>query len=76
MHSEKCRFRHVEAEEKPIKKSKKGGAKVPVALFIDGVYTSGLRITRILSEKIYSTWRRQIEIKSHSQILQGHVARN
>ena len=32
MHSEKCRFRHVEAEEKPSKKSKKSGAKGSVAL--------------------------------------------
>ena len=29
---DKCRFRHVEAEEKPSKKSKKGGAKGSVAL--------------------------------------------
>ena len=29
---EKCRFRHVEAEERPSKKTKKGGAKGSVAL--------------------------------------------
>ena len=35
-----CFFRNVEAEEKPSKKSKKGGAKWSVALF-EGVYTIG-----------------------------------
>ena len=31
-YGDKCRFRHVEAEEKPSKKSKKGGAKGSVAI--------------------------------------------
>ena len=31
----RCFFRHVEAEEKPSKKSKKGGAKGSVALLKD-----------------------------------------
>ena len=35
-----CFFRHVEAEEKPSKKSKKGGAK-KISCIIDGVYTIG-----------------------------------
>ena len=32
IHGNKCFFSHVEAEEKPSKKSKKGGAKGSVAL--------------------------------------------
>ena len=32
VHGDKCHFRHVEADEKPSKKSKKGGAKGSVAL--------------------------------------------
>ena len=36
IYGKKCRFRHVEAEEKPSNKSKKGGAKASVALKEDG----------------------------------------
>ena len=32
IYSKQCRFRHVEAEEKPSKKSKKGGSKGSVAM--------------------------------------------
>ena len=32
MHGDRCHFRHVEADGKPNKKSKKGGAKGSVAL--------------------------------------------
>ena len=32
VHGDKCRFRHVEAEGKPNKKSEKGGAKGSVAI--------------------------------------------
>ena len=41
----KCFFRHVEAEEKPSKKSKKGGAKGSVWI-IEGVSKIGLCISR------------------------------
>ena len=36
----KCHFRYVEAEEKPNKKSKKGGAKGQVALLEENVYST------------------------------------
>ena len=71
----KCFFRHVEAEEKPSKKSKKGGAK-GFSCLIKGVFTIGLCVSRFLSEKFYSTWTRKNGIKTHRQILQGHVAPN
>ena len=56
---EKCRFRHVEADGHPSKKSKKSGSPY---------------IGLILIRKIYSTERRKNGIESHRQILQGHVA--
>ena len=40
---------------------------------VEGVYTIGLCISRILSEKIYSSERRT-GTKSHRQVLQRHVA--
>ena len=36
-YGDKCRFAHVEAEEKPSKKSKKGGAKGSVALLKESI---------------------------------------
>ena len=45
-----------------------------ISCFIKGVYTIGLCVSRFSSEKIYSTGRRQIGIKSHSQIIQRHLA--
>ena len=75
IYGKKCRFRHVEAEEKPRKKSKRrwcGRITSPV----EGVYTTGLCGSRFSSEKVYSTERKKIEIKSRRQILQGHVATN
>ena len=68
-----CFFRHVEAEEKPSKKSKKGGAKGSVAL-LEGVNTVGLCISRFLSEKVRSAWRRKIGVETRRQILQGDLA--
>ena len=41
---------------------------------IKGVFTIGFCVSRFSQEKIYSTGRRKMEIKSHRQILQGHVA--
>ena len=55
IYGRKCFFRHVEAEEKPKKKSKKDGSKGSVALLKKGVYTIGLCISRFLSEKVFST---------------------
>ena len=54
VHGDKCHFRHVEAEGKPNKKSKKGGAKGSVAIF-EGLYTIWLCISRFFSEKMYAT---------------------
>ena len=51
--SSKCHFRHVEADEKPSKKSKKGGAKGSVALLNESAQLGC--ISRFLSEKICST---------------------
>ena len=42
-----CFFRHVEAEEKPSKKSKKGGAKGSVAL----LYTIGLCMNVVIQTR-------------------------
>ena len=51
----KCFFRKVEAEEKPSKKSKKGGAKGAVASLKSSV-TIGLCVSRSSpSEKVFST---------------------
>ena len=61
---EKCRFRHVEADGHPSKKSKKSGVEVQLS------YKRSLH----KSEKFHSTERRKIGIQSHRQILQGHVA--
>ena len=75
VHGDKCHFRHVEAEGKPNKKSKKGGAKGSVAILKES-YTIGLCIPRFLSEKIYSTWTWKIGNKTRRQILQRHLAPN
>ena len=64
---DKCRFWHVETDGQPSKNSKKTGAKGSVALF-------GLRVSRFSSEEIFSVQRMKIWIKSHRQILHGHVA--
>ena len=67
-----CHFRHVEADEKPSKESKKGGAKGPVALLKESVST-GLCVSRFSSEKVYSTERNKIGIEAHRQILPEHM---
>ena len=74
-HGNKCCFRHVEADEKPSKKSKNGGAKGTVALLIES-FQFELCVSRSSSEKIYSTERRKIGIETRRQILQGHLAPN
>ena len=50
----KCFFRHVEAEEKPSKKVKERWCE-RISCIIKGVYTTGLCISRFLSEKVCST---------------------
>ena len=40
VHDDKCHFRHVEAEGKPDKKSKKGGAKGSVAFLKESTQLS------------------------------------
>ena len=37
IYGDKCRFRHVEAEEKPSKRSKKGGSKGSVAILKESI---------------------------------------
>ena len=48
----KCFFRHVGAEQKPSKESKKGGAKGSLASVKE---STRLCIPRFLSEKVFST---------------------
>ena len=43
---------------------------------VEGVCSFGLCISRFLSEKIYSTWRRKLGIKTRRQVLQRHMAPN
>ena len=45
-----------------------------ISCTIEGVYASGLCFSRFSPEKIQSTWRRKIGIKTRRQILQGHLA--
>ena len=71
-YGEKCRFRHAEVDGHPNKKSKKSGGKGSVALLKESIQLGC--VTRFPSEQIYSTERGKIGIKSHRQILQGHVA--
>ena len=68
---EKCRFRHAEVDWQPSKKSEKSGVKGSVALLKESIQLGC--VSRFSSEKIYSTKRRKIGIKSHRRILQGHV---
>ena len=68
----KCFFRHVDAEEKPSKKSKKGGAKGSVALF-EGVYTTGLYLKILYPRSLFYVRRENCD-QTRRQILQGHLA--
>ena len=43
---------------------------------IEGDDTIGMCVSRFLSEKVYSTWRRKIGIETRRQILQRHLAQN
>ena len=42
----------------------------------EGVYTIGLCVSRFLSEKIFSTWKGKIGIKTRRQISQGRLTPN
>ena len=71
-----CFFRHVEAEEKPSKKSKKGGAKGSVPALLKESTQLGC-----VSQDSYprmSILREEGKLGSNSrrQILQGHLAPN
>ena len=57
----------------PLKKSKKSGGK-RISCHTEVVHTIGLCVSRFSSEKVCSTDRRKIGIKSRRHILQGHVA--
>ena len=50
----KCFVRHDETDEKPTKKSKKGGAKGSV---VEGVFTVGVVCLMILIRKRPSLWK-------------------
>ena len=41
-----------------------------ISCTVEGVYTIGLCNSRCLSEKIYSTWAKNVGIKTHRQVLQ------
>ena len=70
-----CFFRHVEADEKPSKKSKKGGAKGSVALLKVSTQL-GCVSQDHCSRKSFLREERKIGIRARRQILQGHVAPN
>ena len=67
--SRNCYFRHVELEEKPNKKSKKGGAK-------GSVRKDQLRIPRSSSEEVYFKERRTKRNQSQDSILTLHLAQH
>ena len=66
LNQDKCRFRHVEADGQPSRKSKKSGANGSLALLKKSIQSG------CVSQD--STERRKTGIKSCRQILQGHVA--
>ena len=68
---EKCFFRHVEADEKPSKKSKKGGAKGSVASLKESTHLGC--VSQDSHPKSILRVQRKIGSKSHREILQGHV---
>ena len=74
-HGDKCHFRHVEAEGKPNKKSKKGGAKGSVAIKKASIQSSRVSLDSY-QRKIFSTWIWKIGVETHRQILQRHLAPN
>ena len=68
---EKCKFRHVEEDGQPSKKSKKSSEKRSVALLKESIQL-GCVSSRSLSENFF--YGKKIGIKSHRRILQGNVA--
>ena len=68
-------FRHVEAEEKPSKKSKKGGARGSVALLKESAQLGCVFQDSHLRKSILRE-QGKIGIKTRRQILQGHLAPN
>ena len=57
--------------DSPVKKLKKSCVKGSVASLKE--FTIGLCVSRLYSEEVYSTESGEIGIKSHRQIIQGHV---
>ena len=61
-------------KESPAKSQRK--VVLRISCFIEGGYTNELCVSRPSSEKIYSTERRKIGVRSHRKILQKHLAPN
>ena len=70
----KCDFRHVEADKKPSRKSKKGGAKGPVALLKESTQLCCVSQDSFRQNLFYV--KKENWTKSHRQILQKHLAQN
>ena len=68
-----CRFRHVEADGQPSNKSEKSGAKGSVALLKESIQLGCVSRDSHPRKSILRE-RGKIGIKSHRQILHGHVA--
>ena len=72
-YGDKCRFRHVEADRRSSKTSKKSDMKRSVALLKDAVQLGCVSQDSHPNTSV-ARKERKIGIKSHRQILQGHVA--
>ena len=69
-HGDKC-LRHVEADGQPSKKSKKSFETF--SCLVQGVDANGLCVSKILILENPLCGTKEIGIKSHRQILQGHM---
>ena len=66
-----CFFR--EADEKPSKKVKEGWYE-RISCIIEGVFLVGLCISRFLSERVFSAWKRTLGIKTRVKFSKGNLA--
>ena len=73
IHGQKCFFRHVEAEEKPNKRSKKGGAKGSVAILKECTQLV-VNLEILIRENLFYVKRECWDRHTHRQILQRHLA--
>ena len=71
IHGEKCKFRQVEVDGQPCKKSKKIGGKGSVALLKESIQL-GCVSNDCYQRNLFNG--RKIGIKSHHQIVHGNVA--